>query len=374
MERRKPVLYMHIGYPKTGTSSIQTFCYKNKGLLHQKGICYPEPRAEGLLRKHNAGHIYCCETLGLTNFAFRDWKFVRQLYLDEMRSSNCPKNLLSSEQFLFEHSDTLEFWQQDFSIYGICYFRTLFDYLNSLQKEFIKECLRPDVFTFTEFRNIRILGSLKYLIRGTGGRENWIFKDFDAVRHSGTGLIEDFMQILGVEDLSGFFRGSDENVTPQDALLTFLYQLSFLPLDYPQAYCIRKDVTSLKLPEGKGFRNNFLPPRIYELDDYATWAIKFQGELLQQPDWFEKTLERGRALARIPYQDLPAPLQYEIFDRLSEKSKSILEKFLSVPRAGRTDPFLPAMRDVPQFLPRVLPLYARYVSLLGERLKSRMRQ
>lgn len=365
---------MHIGYPKTGTSSIQAFCCRNKDLLLAKGICYPDPRAEGMLRKTNVGHIYCCESLGLTNYALSDWRAIRERYLEEMLGSGCRHCLLSSEQFLFEHSDTLAFWQRHFFLKGICYFRPLFDYLSSLQKNFIKECLRPDVFTFTHFRNLRILGSLKYLIRATGGPENWTFRDFDAVRASEKGLIPDFLHIIGVEDLSGFASVGEKNLTPSDALLTFLYQLSFQPFDYEEAVCIRRDVTNMKLPEGQDFRNNFLPPDIYALDEYATWAVNFQGTLLHRPDWLEKTLERGRALARIPYRDLPAALQYEIFDRLSEKSKNILRKFLPVPLSGRTVPFLPPMRDVAEFLPRVLPLYARYVALLGAELKSRAQQ
>lgn len=374
MESQKPLLHLHIGYPKTGSSTIQRFCYSNKEPLRARGIYYPEPGAAGLLQKFNVGHIYGCETLGLTNFAFSDWKEVRAHYLAEMLGSGCPQNLLSSEQFLFEHSDTLAFWQEHFPIHGICYFRTLFDYLNSLQKEFIKECLRPDVFTFTIFRNLRILGSLKYLIAATGGPENWTFRDFDAVRTSGTGLIPDFMRSIGVDDLSGFTPVEDSNLTPSDALLTFLYQLSFQPFDYGQAYCIRRDVTHMELPEGDDFRNNFLPPGIYALDDYATWAVNFQGELLGQPDWLGRTLERGRELARIPYRDLPPGLQWDIFERLSAQSQDILRKFLPIPPSGRSEPFLPSMCNVEERLPMVLPLYARYITLLGEQLKSRMKR
>lgn len=374
MERQKPLLHLHIGYPKTGTSTIQSFCHSNREALLARGVCYPDPRPEGLLQNHNVGHIYCCESLGLTNFAFSDWKEVRERYRAEMLASGCPANLLSSEQFLFEHSDTLPFWQEHFTIHGICYFRTLFDYLGSLQKEFIKECLRPDVFTFTIFRNLRILGSLKYLIRATGGPENWTFRDFDAVRASRAALIPDFMRIIGVDGLAGFSPVEDSNLTPSDAKLTFLYQLSFQPFDYGQAYCIRRDVTHMDLPEGDGFRNNFLPPEIYALDDYATWAVNYQGELLRDPHWLERTVERGRELARIPYRDLPAELQWDIFDRLSGQSQEILRKFLPGPLKGRPAPFLPSMRHVEERLHMVLPLYARYVTLLGERMKSRMKR
>ena len=34
-------LYLHIGTPKTGTTSIQHFCKHNEKVLAGKGICYP---------------------------------------------------------------------------------------------------------------------------------------------------------------------------------------------------------------------------------------------------------------------------------------------------------------------------------------------
>lgn len=35
-------LYLHIGAPKTGTTSIQHFCYDNRKVLEAAGYCYPE--------------------------------------------------------------------------------------------------------------------------------------------------------------------------------------------------------------------------------------------------------------------------------------------------------------------------------------------
>lgn len=371
MPNNKPELYLHVGYPKTGTSAIQCFCYENKDVLLKKGICYPDPHAVGLLKNHNKGHIYCCESLEKTNYALGNWRDIRQKYLDEMLANNCEINLLSSEQFVFEHSRNIEFWNQYFSLNGICYFRKFFSYINSLQKEFIKEFLRPDVFTFVQFRNIRILGSLKYLIRITPReREKWIFRSYDAISPTGCELIRDFVGILGVDNISGFVHVGDQNLTCHDALLTFIYQLSFIPFNYQEAYQLRKDITSMKLTDCEYFHNTFLPSKIFQLDSYAKWAINFQGELLNDPDWFEKTIEQGKELSRLSYHDLPPAIQYDIFDRLSDNSKDILRRFLNIPLSCRTVPFLPSMQNVESVLPAILPLYARYVALLGEKLKD----
>jgi len=34
-------LYFHIGSPKTGTTSIQSFCADHRDILEEKGLCYP---------------------------------------------------------------------------------------------------------------------------------------------------------------------------------------------------------------------------------------------------------------------------------------------------------------------------------------------
>ena len=56
-------LYLHIGSPKTATTSIQHFCSENQEILNQKGFCYPDfgkyyPRV-GVLRN---GHFIMAAT------------------------------------------------------------------------------------------------------------------------------------------------------------------------------------------------------------------------------------------------------------------------------------------------------------------------
>lgn len=49
-------LYLHIGTPKTGTTSIQNFCYSNRKLFEEMGYCYPVLpfRYPGKLPERNA--------------------------------------------------------------------------------------------------------------------------------------------------------------------------------------------------------------------------------------------------------------------------------------------------------------------------------
>ncbi len=38
----RPVLYLHVGLPKTGTSAIQNFLFQNNKILQEQGVFYPD--------------------------------------------------------------------------------------------------------------------------------------------------------------------------------------------------------------------------------------------------------------------------------------------------------------------------------------------
>ncbi len=52
-------LYVHIGTPKTGTTSIQIFCKKNRKVLEKKGFCFPNMpyRYQGKRKERNGAFL-----------------------------------------------------------------------------------------------------------------------------------------------------------------------------------------------------------------------------------------------------------------------------------------------------------------------------
>ena len=63
-------MYVHAGYPKTGTTTIQQFLKRNRGVLKDIGVLYPKT---GI---HGTGHV---------EFAM---PFLSKQYLNRMQKSN----------------------------------------------------------------------------------------------------------------------------------------------------------------------------------------------------------------------------------------------------------------------------------------------
>ncbi|NHK26362.1 hypothetical protein FF098_000405 [Parvularcula flava] len=49
---RRQKLVLHVGLPKTGTSSLQSWCYNHRKALAGQGICYPTPNSGTAMPKH----------------------------------------------------------------------------------------------------------------------------------------------------------------------------------------------------------------------------------------------------------------------------------------------------------------------------------
>ncbi|MBZ0294052.1 MAG: hypothetical protein K8L99_15935 [Anaerolineae bacterium] len=116
-------LYIHIGYPKTATSSIQQGLHQNSAELALHGYCYP---ATGLIGvgKHALAH----DIQG--NVHSRIQQLIR-----EMRSGSLENFILSSERFATFSRPEIEQLQRvcaDFDTYIVVYLRQQDAFIQSL--------------------------------------------------------------------------------------------------------------------------------------------------------------------------------------------------------------------------------------------------
>lgn len=332
-------LYMHIGFPKTGTSSIQAFLYANRDILANQGVCYPEPGANVFLTGIK-GHIFCCELMHRTGRMDRPWTEYRDAYKAELEASGCPKGIISAENFVYEHSSNIDFWAERFDVTVICYMRNYYGFILSMQKELIKMGFQPTVFTFAEIMNFRILGTLKYQMRSLGS-QRFIFRDYNAVRQK-EGVIANFKELADIG--SGIFRQSgNENITFPDYITCFLYQLNRTEITVEDFLSIRKELRAVRLPEYGWYRFNALPAAVFRPGNYARASFRYQGVLLGDSDWYDKTMEMAEKVSMIQYMDLEPEMQHDIFEALSSDAQATIRRFCPMAGKNRNAPYLPSM-------------------------------
>ena len=366
-------LYIHIGMAKTGTSTIQKYFYLNMDLLKSLGVYYPSPLVSPLVKDWHVGHCSIGQADSSIRYDITPWHFYRDRYLGMLKSAQCKTNILSAEVLFYDSPKNLAVFKDNFDTKIICFFRNVFDFLKSAVQQTIKEGLRQDLFTFSSHRNHHVLGWIEDYILFFG-KENCIFLNFDKLRRQHS-MLDVFLKTIG-DDID--FKHTDiqnDNITPSDALTMFMYQLSFFPFAYSEWATLKENFLQLDLQNWHSYRATFLPSWIFDLDDDCKRRIRRQGELLQDPDWYDYTMSRGEELAAIENHDLPPEIQHDIWEKLSDEARSIILRYW--PKAGQAkhnEPLLPALEKIaPDVFEQMTVLRHGYTVCLGNSFRHQQK-
>ncbi|MGC8201407.1 hypothetical protein ACP2AV_01755 [Aliiroseovarius sp. PTFE2010] len=95
----RPTLYIHVGLPKTGTTSFQVFCMRNRAWLAEQGICYPPtmcaPHPTASQHRYvNSAMRASLQSGSATNVLTR--------LTQDILESGLPRALISEEQFSYD--------------------------------------------------------------------------------------------------------------------------------------------------------------------------------------------------------------------------------------------------------------------------------
>lgn len=220
-------LYLHIGTPKTGTTSIQHFCYDNMDKLSEKGYYYP------ILP-------FTYENKG----KYRNGLFLEAIYYDkegnrqiEQEKENFNLGLKTIEEYFNTYDNILlsdeGIWTACFNrkrgkpllyelyknsktvgyqIKIIVYLRRQDDFLVSWYNQLIKHNItNKNILSWNEyFQNYNKYVQLDYLkclkkLKNIFGMENIIVRRFDKKYFKGGSLISDFLDIFDLELNSSFY-------------------------------------------------------------------------------------------------------------------------------------------------------------------------
>src|ERR1700761_9452859 len=136
-------LYLHIGYPQTGTTALQSFFSQNAARLAEQGLLYPQT---GQL--HNAHYLFNF-ALGLGHWdegAVEAPEVLAEKLKHEIASTSCNRVLLSSEYFMLAGPDAIARIKALFADYDIrvlVYLRRHDDALEAAYAQSAKTAVAP---------------------------------------------------------------------------------------------------------------------------------------------------------------------------------------------------------------------------------------
>lgn len=212
-------LYLHIGMPKTGTSSIQKFLLKNRSALKQHGYCFPKlPYQYPFTFQNRNGYFLIGKQYnedGSRNQA------LEKEYLKEGMAKICDyfetyDHVILSEETLWRafrtHSYLFPYLKKHAKNHGyqiriIVYLRRQDEYQLSLWKQNVKHPKTAQTLPF-ELRLKQVLTeeplTLQYAstldeIADIFGKDSLIVRRFERCYWKNGSIIDDFLDCIGLE-------------------------------------------------------------------------------------------------------------------------------------------------------------------------------
>lgn len=235
-----PTIYLHIGFNKTGTTSIQKYFYDNKNILLKSGILYPDV---GLI---NSAHYGISTSVGFYNNPIRsDWSFdlkrLRKNLCDEI-TKDIHSIILSSEDFILDRDfKSLRYFLKGFSTKIIVYLRRHDYWWMSAYAQAVKMKVNPpwglgiqSYINFNKKNNISY-GNYRYLVERWAsefGEENIIIRPYENLQNS-PNIAFDFLSCVSeLKNLDDFpIMAINKNVSLPSRAIQFLDIIQRMDVD-----------------------------------------------------------------------------------------------------------------------------------------------
>lgn len=216
------VLLIHMGQPKTGTTTLQHFLYENAGKLGRYGWDYPDLKME-LPTAHSYrgidiaknGDIFFDDIMKINVFT-DNWEKVWECLVNHLKS----KNVIVSDETLF-YWDTAKFLtgakQKYDNIKVVIYLRRQDRFIESCWNQGVKNAILCYTQTFHDYiYSEEAKWRLQYekkleQISAIIGEENLIVRIYDQelFRETKRTIVSDFLSVLNIEpDLSEWKEGN----------------------------------------------------------------------------------------------------------------------------------------------------------------------
>jgi hypothetical protein len=240
-------IYVHIGTPKTGTTTLQRFLCKNEKNLLDLGYLYPQSGRPSYypIAHYNLAHAMRFQEKIYAKHAGR-WEDLSSQFSDLHREieQKKPSNVIVSSESFGKRSEYIEKLQEEFSRYDVkilVYLREQKDFLTSYYIESIKqgssknfEDFLCDEWNIGDYYNYLLPWSNSF------GKENVTVRILKKNKLKGN-LFEDFLASVGIKNPSKFDMNiTNHNISPPAKavnLLRYLNLIAISRLSIPYHVC-----------------------------------------------------------------------------------------------------------------------------------------
>lgn len=222
-----PTVYLHIGAPKTATSTLQRVLAKNYQTLRNKGVLYPKDCRAG-----DAHHALACDLIEThQEYAMPDLWYGKvprqaswQLLLEEIEANKAglEKIILSTELFFGQNNRLqrmlagIKQQLEGFDIKVVVYLRRQDQLYSSFYNQDVKGTRQwpGSAYEFYETHQLLRIDYLSVLQAWTRafGRENIILRPFEKEQWTDRSVIADFCAATDIPLLRGTFREQNESI------------------------------------------------------------------------------------------------------------------------------------------------------------------
>ena len=313
MAKTKKNLFIHGGYPKCASTSLQDFLFLNKEPLQNKGFLYPAFENKNILTHErtngfdislfilNDNNEYLNKRFDTLNFPEQERKkYIKNLEnsfsytKQQINDSNLNNIVLSSEFFSVNSSNILKFKNEfkEFNIKFIFYIRTPVSFICSAFQQNAKGALR-NTLPLDEYIDKDLELNINYFEKFDDyievfGKENIILRPLENEQFKNGCIYSDFLNILGLEPDESFSllkRNSNESSSFEVTELIRL--INRLPYDMEIKNKMRKLALNVQFQNNTKIIDTLTEEQIQKIKNkYDPIISKYAKELLNQDKMF----------------------------------------------------------------------------------------
>ncbi len=321
----KPRLYLHIGHPKTGTTSIQSCLLANRNALRQAGILVPETGFEMGAHHGFADNFYSVRRLA--SQAARNEDRLRR----EVARSGCRTVVLSSEGFIQENPARLAgLLGPAFEPFVVYYIRRQDLTAESVYAQRVRSFIHLLVPPIEAVLPALIPHYRRHLVRFGQAFDpaHILVRPFEKAAFQGGDLVTDFLTLIGADPARLPRDERRHNESFKRHYLEFKRPCNLLPLLEEEHQALGRELARLSAadPTPQPTHSLSQAARLHILESCAEENAWIARTYLGRADGalFVDSPPEDDALFR-PMTGLPAPLQHAILDRLSPEVRDTLE-------------------------------------------------